>query len=216
MAKWFLVLTRPRFEASAARHVHHYNSDVYYPTKPDPQNPLNKVAAITGYVLVKSQDPDHTPFAGASMLDPCGKVPIPSHELARCTSANPRYLMTYSHSVKSDLYTGHRFRSRTTHEIKDRPFDIYYPHTIADEVVQSLSASLNMKTEEIISSIIGKKVRIPSGLCMGLQAKVKKITYSAMTRRQTKSNDPLCTLRICDANSGILYGTKLVFPLSEL
>lgn len=198
---WYLILTRPRYEAAAARYIDkQLGAQVQYPTKPDPNNPNNTVPVITGYVLM------HT------LRVPCG-----SDQFKGCQSANPRYLMTYSHTIPGDLYRHGddpgRFYTNPAHQIdiKERPFDVYVPHTLPDAVVDNLSSTLQTNQQQIISSIIGRKVKIPSGLCMGLRAKIKKITEDAR-----RVGDPFCTLRICDERAGMLQGTKLVFPLSEL
>lgn len=158
--------------------------DICYPTKPDSRNPKNNVALITGYIFVRYADPTH---------------PLPTDILRQSTS-NIRYLTIYSHSEPDPASPSHKI-------------DIYVPYTLPDRIVKSLPDTLHQNQCEIIQQLIGEKVRIPSGLCMGMTGKVKKITpYGDSANGHFK--DAVVLLQVM--HEGVFSKTYLSFTLQEL
>lgn len=159
--------------------------DIYYPTKPDPRNPNNKLALITGYIFVKFADPAN---------------PISPEILQRSTS-NIRYLEVFSHTAVINP---------ALPETPSNVMDVYKPYTFKDEYVKALDSSLSEQRDKIIQQLVGKKVRIPSGICMGMTGKIKKVTY--FERRP--ESEAIVLLKVL--HDGIFAKTYLSFTLSEL
>ena len=161
--------------------------DICYPTKPDPRNPNNKVALITGYVFVRYADPNN---------------PLPQDILNRSTS-NIRYLTVFSHDAPDPSTLNPKTGQCT------RTMPVYVPYTMDDDAVRDLPQTLNDNQTRVVQSLVGKKIRIPSGVCMGMPGKIKKVT-------NYPNNPDEAVVLVKVMHDGMFSKTYLSFTLSEL
>lgn len=213
---YYLLLTRPKFEAPASQFVHamaHVESilrahqiingfthpcgenpliDITYPRRPHTKDadvtPASSTddtenkgpAIISGYIFVRFADPTR---------------PLPEDMLRR-SICNIRYLKIFSHEIPDPVNPNARI-------------PIYKPYTLDDHVVRALPSTLRQNQCQIVQSLIGRKIRIPSGICMGMTGKIKKITQDPKN-----PDDPIILVKV--VHDGVFSKTHLSFTLQEL
>lgn len=207
---YYMLLTRPAWEHVAAQFLRKtFAAEPYYPTTPDTNKADSIRPTISGYIFAKFPCHEH--------LNPRGRIPT-TEELTRCTSANPRFLMVYVGESKSRARDEPRFYTSEDDEImkeamasirRQRLVPVYEPMTLPHGVVKELQTKLHVNTDKLLDNMIGKIIQLPYGPCLGMRAKIKKITKNTKDLRAS-----ICQLFVCE--KGIFNGTKVVMTLGEI